>query len=76
MPTVEDFKKETGKLLKDIEEYQRLKKVVNPYTLITNIAKVLEVGAQLVSPLIIPAAVLKYSAKFLIAYVKISKEQE
>jgi len=74
MPTVEDFKKQSKRLLDDIEEYERLRKVVDPYKLLTNIAKVLEVGAGLVSSLVIPAAVLKWSAKILLAYVKVKND--
>jgi len=70
MPTVNSLKKNTAKLISDIDDFFK-KDVTNPYTLLTDLAKILTItGNAILGELKIIGTILKGAGKILEGYVK------
>ena len=70
MPTVDDLKKNTAKLISDIDEFFK-KDVTNPYKLLTDLAKILTLtGGAVLGELKVVGTILRGAGKILEGYVK------
>ena len=71
MSIIEKFRSETDKLLSDIDEYERLKNLKDPYKILSQLSEVIGTAGTLLTPTLgFIGKIFEFGSKAIDAYIK------